>query len=249
MHYAGAMISYRLRQPALSSLSDAMLAPGLVAALDGGSPASVLDERAPGVFEFELFTPQTCQLWLRELHAFEHYCARANASPTRPNSMNSYGVVLSELGLEYAMDDLVSRCVRPLATVALASHHAVSLDHQHSFVVEYAMGGDRSLDLHVDDSEVTLNVCLGWDFEGAAVQFHGVRCDEHRGDPSRADERFEWTPRVGSALLHAGANRHCVTELRDGRRSNLIVWARSARHRRARPEPHQGPMIACRRCA
>jgi hypothetical protein len=45
MHYAGAMISYRLRQPALSSLSDAMLAPGLVAALDGGSPASVLDER------------------------------------------------------------------------------------------------------------------------------------------------------------------------------------------------------------
>lgn len=243
------MIRYRLRQPQLASISDGMLAPSLVAALAKGAPRSVLHERASGVFEFELFTEQTCQMWLRELHAFDHHCARTNAAPTRPNSMNAYGVVLHELGLEYAMDDLVSRCVRPLAQSALSAHHADTLDHQHAFVVDYAVGGDRSLDLHVDDSEVTLNVCLGWEFEGAGVQFHGVRCDAHRSDASDQRERFEWTPRVGSALLHAGANRHCVTELRDGRRTNLIVWAKSTKHRRANPDPHVAPMPACPRCA
>lgn len=242
------MRAYRLRQPLLASLFDSMLAPSLVSALDAEAPSSVLEERAPGVFEFELFTEKTCQLWLRELHAFEHHCARTNTKPTRPNSMNAYGVVLSELSLQYAMDDLLARCVRPLATAVLATHHAATLDHQHAFVVDYAVGGDRSLDLHVDDSEVTLNVCLGWEFEGAAVRFEGVRCEDHRADPSDASERFEWTPRPGSALLHAGANRHCVTELRDGRRTNLIVWARSAKHRRAHDSPHSAPMPACRRC-
>ena len=32
---------------------------------------------------------------------------------------------------------------------------------------------------HVDDSEVTLNVCLGKQFSGGALFFRGVRCDEH----------------------------------------------------------------------
>jgi hypothetical protein len=32
---------------------------------------------------------------------------------------------------------------------------------------------------HVDDSEVTLNVCLGRQFSGGELFFRGVRCDEH----------------------------------------------------------------------
>ena len=33
--------------------------------------------------------------------------------------------------------------------------------------------------LHVDDSEVTLNICLGKQFSGGELFFRGVRCDEH----------------------------------------------------------------------
>ncbi|MFO0559293.1 MAG: hypothetical protein U0269_14855 [Polyangiales bacterium] len=242
------MSSYQLRQPSLATFSDAMLAPSLLGALSSSNVESALVERAPGVFEFELFTEETCHRWLRELHAFEHHCRRNNLLPTRPNSMNAYGVVLSELGLEYAMDDQLARCVRPIAKAVLPEHHADTLDHQHSFVVEYSEDGDRSLALHVDDSEITLNVCLGWEFDGASVLFHGVRCDEHRGDPSSIEERFEWTPAPGRALIHAGSNRHVVSELRSGRRSNLIMWAKSSRRRRAHPEPHVGPLRACPRC-
>lgn len=32
---------------------------------------------------------------------------------------------------------------------------------------------------HVDDSEVTLNVCLGEQFYGGDLFFRGVRCDKH----------------------------------------------------------------------
>lgn len=32
---------------------------------------------------------------------------------------------------------------------------------------------------HVDDSEVTLNVCLGKQFYGGELFFRGVRCDKH----------------------------------------------------------------------
>lgn len=35
------------------------------------------------------------------------------------------------------------------------------------------------LGFHVDDSEVTLNVCLGKHFTGGELFFRGVRCEKH----------------------------------------------------------------------
>lgn len=35
------------------------------------------------------------------------------------------------------------------------------------------------LGFHVDDSEVTLNVCLGKQFSGGELFFRGVRCERH----------------------------------------------------------------------
>jgi hypothetical protein len=41
-----------------------------------------------------------------------------------------------------------------------------SLDHQHSFVVDYGMVGDVDLALHVHNSKVTVNLCLNEGFNG-----------------------------------------------------------------------------------
>lgn len=243
------MSRYRLRQPQLAAMDDTMLAPALRTALDGGALADVVREPHPGVAEVELFTEAACQAFLRELHAFEHHCHRTGRKPTRPNSMNAYGVVLSELGLEYAMDDLLGRCIAPIARAFLGRFAASKLDHQHAFVVEYAEGADTELGFHVDDSEVTLNVCLGWEFTGSSVYFEGPRCDAHRQTPARDDERWEWSPSPGRALLHGGANRHGVRPLTSGRRTNLIVWARSSAHRRAHRAPHEPPAAFCPLCA
>jgi len=36
-----------------------------------------------------------------------------------------------------------------------------------------------SVGFHVDDSEVTLNVCLGKQFSGGELFFRGIRCEKH----------------------------------------------------------------------
>lgn len=40
---------------------------------------------------------------------------------------------------------------------------------------------------HVDDSEVTLNVCLGKQFTGGELFFRGVRCDRHVNSPTQPE--------------------------------------------------------------
>lgn len=50
-------------------------------------------------------------------------------------------------------------------------------------MVKYKAGQDLGLDMHTDDSDVTVNVCLGKDFRGAASQMRktetAVCPDEH----------------------------------------------------------------------
>lgn len=58
-----------------------------------------------------------------------------------------------------------------------------SLDQHHGFTVEYAMDKDKKLDMHVDDSEITVNYCLGTKFTGGNVKFFGVRCNTHMNVP------------------------------------------------------------------
>lgn len=76
---------------------------------------------------------------------------------------------------------------------------------------------------HTDDSEVTLNLCLGdHDFVGGKVRFSGLR-----GTRQEGIVLGEFEPKVGTAILHAGRHLHEVTEVEYGNRFAYIVWARS----------------------
>jgi len=69
--------------------------------------------------------------------------------------------------------------VNPLAEL-FYPHIGSVLDHHHGFVVEYALNKDKKLDFHVDDSEVTINLCLGKEFTGGELYFGGIRCGKHQ---------------------------------------------------------------------
>ena len=69
--------------------------------------------------------------------------------------------------------------VNPISAL-LFPHVGATLDHHHGFIVEYALDKDVKLDFHVDDSEVTMNLCLGTEFEGGELYFGGVRCNHHQ---------------------------------------------------------------------
>lgn len=142
----------------------------------------------------------------------------------------------------YEVDGELSRVAEPLSEPQV-----------HAFVVDYGPDADRSLDLHVDDAALTINLCLNTDAElvphdgshadgqreapssdrrhgelappiGCELELLGVRCRLHRHDPPRPEERYLHVPRPGQVILHHGDLRHRVWPLRSGRRRSLLWW-------------------------
>jgi hypothetical protein len=150
--------------------------------------------------------------------------------------MHDHGAMLGPLGLDGFVDELRDRLAPRLGELYPGVGGA-SLDGHHSYLVEYGRDLDEDLGFHVDDSEVTLNLCLGDDFSGAELVLLGRRCDAHRQTPVLPGETLEIEHEPGRAVLHAGRHRHRVDPIRRGVRRNLIAWLRSSSYRAAAEEP------------
>ncbi|XP_057446978.1 2-oxoglutarate and iron-dependent oxygenase domain-containing protein CP2 isoform X1 [Lotus japonicus] len=189
---------------------------------------SIMSEPSPGIFTFEIFQKDFCQLLLSELENFEKWVTETKFRIMRPNTMNKYGAVLDDFGLETMLDRLMDGFIRPLSKVLFAEVGGATLDSHHGFVVEY--GNDRDVDLgfHVDDSEVTLNVCLGKEFSGGELFFRGTRCEKHVNTGTQSEEYFDYSHVPGRAVLHRGRHRHGARATTSGHRVNLLLWCRSS---------------------
>ncbi|KAH9763712.1 2-oxoglutarate and iron-dependent oxygenase domain-containing protein CP2 [Citrus sinensis] len=156
---------------------------------------SIISEPSPGVFTFEMLQPRFCELLLAEVENFEKWVNEAKFRIMRPNTMNKYGAVLDDFGLETMLDKLMETYIRPLSKEVGGS----TLDSHHGFVVEYGKDRDVDLGFHVDDSEVTLNVCLGKQFTGGELFFRGTRCEKHVNTGSQTE-----------VLAFIGVKRWCL---------------------------------------
>lgn len=87
--------------------------------------------------------------------------------------------------------------------------------------MEYRIGFDLDLDFHYDESEITLNVCLGKEFTGGDLYFKGLL-----EDPSTHDEFFQFQHKPGVAILHIGKHRHGASKIRSGHRKFTFLRAR-----------------------
>ena len=204
---------------------DEWLHPSFAAARADGSDAalrSILRDEVSGlVFSFEMLTSEFCTLLLEELANYE-----ASGLPVRrPNTMNSYGLVMNQIGLKPLLDDLQQSCLLPLSRLLFPGEGS-SFDEHHSFMVKYRRGEDTHLDMHHDDSEVTLNVCLGKDFAGATLSFCG-----QVGGARHRKHSHKYTHSLGRAVVHKGSHRHGADEITAGERVSLIMWARSSTYR------------------
>jgi hypothetical protein len=63
-------------------------------------------------------------------------------------------------------DEMLQKYIAPFARELYADYGGTSLDSHHTFIVRYKLNEDVSLDTHVDDADITLNVCLGKSFTG-----------------------------------------------------------------------------------
>ena len=74
--------------------------------------------------------------------------------------------------------------------------------------------------MHTDDSDVTLNVCLGKEgFRGAGLTFCGVMATSAHRKLSHV-----YGHELGRAVVHLGNQRHGADDIRSGERRNLIIW-------------------------
>ncbi|KAJ6874999.1 2-oxoglutarate and iron-dependent oxygenase domain-containing protein CP2-like isoform X1 [Populus alba x Populus x berolinensis] len=189
---------------------------------------SIISQPSPGVLTFEMLQPRFCELLVAEVENFEAWVNDTKFRIMRPNTMNKYGAVLDDFGLETMLDKLMDGFIRPISKVFFPDVGGATLDSHHGFVVEYGKDWDVDLGFHVDDSEVTLNVCLGKQFSGGELFFRGTRCDKHVNTGSQPEEIFDYSHIPGRAVLHLGRHRHGARATTSGHRINLLLWCRSS---------------------
>ncbi|XP_060049194.1 2-oxoglutarate and iron-dependent oxygenase domain-containing protein 2 isoform X3 [Erinaceus europaeus] len=172
------------------------------------------------IYRLPVFTVPFCQALLEELENFE----RSDLPKGRPNTMNNYGVLLHELGLdEPLVTPLRERFLQPLLALLYPEWGGARLDSHRAFVVKYAPGEDRELGCHYDNAELTLNVALGKTFTGGALYFGGLF-----QAPSALARPLEVEHVVGQGVLHRGGQLHGARALGSGERWNLVVWLRAS---------------------
>ncbi|XP_057420120.1 2-oxoglutarate and iron-dependent oxygenase domain-containing protein CP2-like [Lotus japonicus] len=192
---------------------------------------SIMSRPAPGIFTFKMLQPHFCELLLSEVENFKKWVHEAKFRIKRPNIMNKYGAILDDFGLETMLHRLMEDFISPLSKVFFSGIGGSNLDSHHGFIVEYGINRDVDIDLHVDDSEVTLNVCLSKEFLGGELFFRGMRCDKHLTTATYSDEIYDYPHVTGQAVLHHGRIRHGAKATTSGRRVNLLLWCRSSRFR------------------
>jgi hypothetical protein len=229
------------REPTAAAWSEADITPEFLAAwrlaqIDSPHPdlrsdpawTSAVAEVHPGVFTVRLLRPEACTRLLEQIDTARERELERGASLPPPNSMHRHGVLLGMLGFDPLLADLTTRWIRPIAGQVLPQFNGATLTSHHGYLVEYARDKDERLGFHVDDSDVTFNLCLSDGFEGAELTMLGLRCDLHRHTELLPGERYEYRHEPGVAVLHAGRHRHRVEGLRSGVRRNLILWCRDA---------------------
>ena len=213
------------------------------------------EQGARSIFSFPLLREGACERLVREVEAYEAHCA-ARGRANRGLLLRTR-VVLSDVAPELA--ELARRIVaaaQPLAAALLPPPPAPARGRRaaaaaatategsgwrlapahHAYVIRYSAAGpaegeDRSLRCHTDDSDLTINVCIGREgWRGGALYFcprprpPSRPCTPDPAEEERLGALARYAHGVGRAVIHDGAVYHGAEPLEAGARWNLICW-------------------------
>jgi len=168
------------------------------------------------IFTFPLFEESFCDIFMEELKNFKE----TKLTHSRPNSMNKFGVILEEVGLEKIVETIRQK-IEPIAKVKYPDVVGeTGLDSVKAFTVEYDAdneASDKELATHFDNAEVTVNVSLTSNHQEGELYFL-----QGNGRAWPVQHRRGW------AVLHRGSALHGAMPVSDGSRTNLILWFRSS---------------------
>lgn len=218
------------KENSLALLSEAILAAGLVKAVDAAwqDPAQesqvrmLWQEVLPGVCQSQFLDPEQLQGLRQYLQAVMD--AQVPLRPPYGIVLNRYEAMLDQKsegylaapGFQTFYQILMDRYMRPIARMLFPE--ITGYDSQtFGFSIQYQAGMDTSLRLHTDASAATLNINMnmkGETFSGSEVDFY---------DPSTGKvSRLSFKP--GVAMLHRGNIPHAAQPITRGERSNLVLW-------------------------
>jgi len=199
-------------------LRDALSRPSRSLARTHLLSSGLIKEIVPGlVFSFRVFSDAFCEKLMEEIRHF--YASKLPAK--RPNSMNNYGIILNDIGLEPLIFTLQDAIIQPLAATLLPEAGS-ELESHHAFTIRYRGGEDTHLDVHTDDSDITFNVNIYSNYSGAPLVFCGIN-----GAPDHRLFKVAYQHELGHAVLHLGRHRHGAEDITSGERMNLVVWSYS----------------------
>lgn len=159
------------------------------------------------------------------LYAIKNQPRMNNNTLDNPNNMHEYGVILHDPDLRSWIEELANIKLKETIQERFPDMPGHYFSSHHSFITSYSKDSNRDLSLHVDASHITLNICLENQAQGADLVFTGTRCRKHVDTlPDEPITQFKFAP--GDAVLHAGNQRHFVTALESGIRTNLVIWMR-----------------------
>jgi hypothetical protein len=176
------------------------------------------------VFQGEILDCEFCDYTVKL--AKEHiYNKDKSVNPT--NSMHSSAVSTQELGIRNFVDTFAKDILEGVVNSLFLNRSKFSFDSIHSYIVRYGAEYDREIGLHVDDSIVTMNLCLNDGFSGSDLILRGTRCPIHMDTENVDNQEICLKHKKGFMALHAGKNRHYVTPIESGERYNLIAWCQN----------------------
>jgi hypothetical protein len=190
----------------------------------------LISVESPEIYSVDMFQSGFCERLCQEKDNYE----RSGLPIIRPNSMNNYGLVLGLIGMNDFLQEIVKRYLLPVSKV-LFPEESTDFDNYHAFIVTYETAKDVGLDMHVDNSAVTWNICLVDHFEGAGLTFCG---NKNAKDARKIS--LKYNHRLGRAVVHKGNRRHGADDLTVGKRENLIVWCQNSSFEKS--SSYQGPL-------
>lgn len=188
---------------------------------------SILRREHPNalVWSYPFLQPRFARLLLEEA---AHYNA-SGLHHKKPNGMNNYGILWNSIGMRKMFDVIQQRYVAPVARLLFPDVGGGSLDHQHTYLVQYSETMDpHGLDIHHDSCDITFNAALddASEYSGCGLTFCGLY-----GEPTYRRYTFTYRHFLGRAILYDGRMRHGAEPISGGMRTNLVMWSHSTAYR------------------
>ena len=100
-------------------------------------------------------------MWLQELSNIRKFIKENGLPNEEPNLRNRHGIFLDNFDFREVFRTIIEKVVTPIAKKLWWNIGENSLDEHTAYTTAYSKGWDQSLGQHFDDSEITVNYCLG----------------------------------------------------------------------------------------